>query len=255
MTPWTRTSAAPFRRRIRRSTRSQAVDKVRINFYGDDLKLRIAKTIAVLQILGNMPVTVRNVASLMHPAIDSPSLEQQVSDAVDAMLKHSQVPLGEQSGNLRFFSEKLNDIERERAGLAPRTADRNRIFNEALHSVFDPPPSARVANTLTVTSGIRHLTGGRALALSGEREVVQTVVVFADTANYDTERTRLIDESRHRSSENTVYLLGRAAPEAEDLTVEIRRCQGIVQSAPERPGPGGAGLLRRPERAGGQADV
>ena len=207
----------------------QAVGKAPIHFPGDDLKLRIAKTIAVLQILDNMPVTVRNVASLMHPAIDSPSLEQQVAESVDAMLKKSGFPLAEQGGNLRFLSEKLNDIEHERADLAPRAPDRARIFNDTLRSVFEPAPSARVANTLAVTSGIRHLAGGRALALSGEREVVQTVVVFAEPANYETERTRLIDESRHKSSEHVIYLLGRAAPEFEELTAEIRRCQRIVE--------------------------
>jgi hypothetical protein len=207
----------------------QAVGKAPIHFPGDDLKLRIAKTIAVLQILDNMPVTVRNVASLMHPAIDSPSLEQQVAESVDAMLKKSGFPLAEQGGNLRFLSEKLNDIERERSDLAPRAADRARIFNETLRGVFEPAPSARVANTLAVTSGIKHLAGGRALALSGEREVVQTVVVFAEPANYEAERTRLIDESRHKSSEHVIYLLGRAAPEFEELTAEIRRCQRIVE--------------------------
>jgi hypothetical protein len=207
----------------------QAVEKVRVVCAGDELKIKIAKTIAVLQILGNMPVTPQNVASLMHPSIDSPSLAQQVKAAVEAMLNDSGVPLGEQGGSLRFLSERLNEIERERAQVVPRAADRARIFNETLRGVFEPLPNARVANTLTVTSGIKHLSGARPLALAGEREVVQTVVAFAEAADYEAQRTRLLDESRHKSSENIIYLLGRAAPEAEDLTSEIRRCQRIVE--------------------------
>jgi hypothetical protein len=207
-----------------------SVGKVPIIFHGDDLKLRIAKTIAILQILGNMPVTTQNVTSLMHPAIDSPSLAQQIKESVDAMVKEPRVPLGEQGGALRFLSEKLTDIDHERAQLAPRSADRTRIFNETLRSVFEPLPIARVANTMMVTSGIKHRSGaGSALALAGEREVVQTVVAFAEPSDYEATRTRLLDESRQRSSENTIYLLGRAAPAVHDLTAEIRRCQRIVE--------------------------
>lgn len=207
-----------------------AVGKVPIRFPSDDLKLRIAKTIAVLQILGNMPVTAHNVASLMHPAIDSPSLAQEVAESVEAMLKDPTVPLGEQGGALRFLSEKLTDIEHERAQLVPRAADRARIFNETLRGVFEPLPTARVANTMTVISGLKHQSGsGSALALAGEREVVQTVVVFAEPSDYEAARTRLVEESRQRSSENVIYLLGRSAPETDDVTAEIRRCQRIVE--------------------------
>jgi hypothetical protein len=173
----------------------------------------------------------------MHPVIDSPSLAQQVADSVEAMVKDPAVPLGEQGGNLRLLSEKLNDIERERAQLVPGAADRARIFNETLRNVFEPLPSARVANTLTVTSGIKRLAGGRTLvALAGEREVVQTVVVFAEPADYEAERAKLVNESWHKSSENVVYLLGRTAPNAEDLTAEIRRCQRIVELHQNDPG-------------------
>jgi hypothetical protein len=218
-------------RDIRRAFPSvhQAVDKVCIRFPDDPLAQGSGKTIAVLQILGNMPATVQNVASLMHPSVDSPSLAEPVKERIEALLKDAVVPLGEKDGSLRFFSEKLNDIEQERGRVALRVSDLRRIFNEALRSAFDPLPSARLDGTLTVTSGIRHLSGEQTVPLAGEREVVQTVVVFADPAEYDAERTRLIDESRHSSSERVIYLLGRRVADAEDLRAEIYRCNRIVE--------------------------
>ena len=64
-------------RDIRRAFPSvhQAVDKVRIRFPDDPLMQGVGKTIAILQILDNMPVTVQNVASLMHSSVDGASLE------------------------------------------------------------------------------------------------------------------------------------------------------------------------------------
>jgi hypothetical protein len=54
-TPWKRTSAALRPRFIRRS------DKALLRFPGSAVHQEVAKTVAVLQILGNMPVTVQNV--------------------------------------------------------------------------------------------------------------------------------------------------------------------------------------------------
>ena len=117
-------------RDIRRAAPSvhQAVDKVRIRFPDSPLTQGVAKTIAVLQILGNMPITVQNVASLMHPSVDGASLAEPVKQAVEALRKDPVVPLGEKDGSLRFFSEKLNDVEQERAQVPLRAADLRRIF-------------------------------------------------------------------------------------------------------------------------------
>jgi hypothetical protein len=189
---------------------------------------RFSRNLKVAALERNLPVTVQNVASLLHPKVNAQSLGDAVKDAVDVMLGDPLVPLGENEGNLRFFSEKLNDVEKERSQLALRSADLRRIFNEALRDVFEPLPSARVNGTLTVTSGIKHLSAGQAASLAGERETIQTVVVFADSADYDAERNRTLDDSRQRSSEHTIYLLGRTAPDAQNLVNEIFRCQRIV---------------------------
>jgi hypothetical protein len=207
----------------------QAVEKALIRFHDDELCQSVSKTIAVLQILGNLPVSLDNVAALMHPAITAASLADKVKEATDRLLKDAIVPLGEKDGTLHFFSEKLNDVEQERAQLVPRSPDLRRVFNEALKEIFEPPPSVKLHGTLSVSSGLKHLSGSQQTSLAGERETVQTVVSFADPTDYDTEKNRLTDESRHKSSENAIYLLARRSPEADDLVAEICRCQRIAE--------------------------
>ena len=128
-----------------------AVEKALIRFPDDELCQGVAKTVAVLQILGNLPVSEANVSALMHPRIASASMAEAVKQAVDRLLKDSIVPLGENDGSLRFFSEKLNDVELERSQLAPRTPDMRRVFNEALKEVFDPLPTVRLHGSLSVS--------------------------------------------------------------------------------------------------------
>ena len=207
----------------------QAVEKLLVRFPDDELCQGVGKTVAVLQILGNLPVSVDNVAALMHPAIAAASMADKVKEAVDRLLKDAIVPLGEKDGSLRFFSEKLNDVERERAGLVPRTPDARRVFNEALTETFEPLPSVNLHGTLSVTSGLKRLSAGQLVSLAGDRETIQTVVLFAEPANYEAEKSRLTDKSRHKSSESIVYLLARRTPEADDLVAEICRCQRIVE--------------------------
>jgi hypothetical protein len=74
----------------------------------------VAKTVAVLQILGNLPVTLQNVGNLMHPAIDAPARSDEVKTAVEALIADLITPFGQQDGNLCFFSEQPNDLEHER---------------------------------------------------------------------------------------------------------------------------------------------
>ena len=216
---------------IRRAEPSihKAVEKARERFFDSPLHIEVAKTVAVLQILENMPITPQNVTSLMHPGVDAPARRDAVDAAIAELIADPFVPFGEKDGNLCFFSEKLNEIDQERLQIALRSMDILRIRNEALQAVFADLPAAQVERTLTVRSGIKAQIGTQAYPIAGDRETVQTIVELVDPSGYDAARTRLLDESRQRSAQQTVFLLGRSAPELEDRANEIYRCEQIVQ--------------------------
>ncbi|MEI7608657.1 MAG: hypothetical protein WCJ64_14870, partial [Rhodospirillaceae bacterium] len=81
----------------------------------------------------------------------------------------------------------------------------------------------------TVSVGLRHLVGGQPMALGGDKETVQILTVFVDAADYDTHRTKLLDESREKANDTIIYLLGRAVPEAQDTVGDIYRCERIAE--------------------------
>jgi hypothetical protein len=104
-----------------------------------------------------------------------------------------------------------------------------RIQSEALKEAFSPLPSTRLHGSLAVTSGLKVLSGTMISSIAGERETIQTVVEFADPQEYETARTRLLDESRQRSAQHTIFLLGRTSPEIDEKLAEIFRCREIGQ--------------------------
>lgn len=207
----------------------QAVGKVLIRFPDGDLHQDIAKSVAVLQILGNLPVSVQNVASLMHPSISSASQLEKVKEAVDEMLGDVLVPLGEKDGNLVFLSEKLRDIEQERGAIALRSVDVRRIFSDSVREVFDPLPRVSLHGTLAVASGIKIQAGSAVTSLAGDQNTVQTVLELVAAADYDAARNRLLDDSRSRTGRNIIGLIARSNPELDDIANEIYRCQRIAE--------------------------
>jgi len=216
---------------IRRAAPSihKAVGKALIRFPDSSIHQEVAKTVAILQILGNMPVTIQNVASLTHSNIDATSRRDQVEAAVKELISDGFVPFGEKDGNLCFFSEKINDIDQERAQIPLRSIETRRIQNEGLREVFSPLPSTRLHGSLSVSSGLKAAVGSMVTSLAGEKETIQMIVEFIAPEVYETTRTRWVDESRQRSSQYSIYLLGRTVSEINDLVAEIYRSREIVQ--------------------------
>lgn len=201
----------------------------KIRFPHSDLHQNIAKTVAVLQILGNLPITRQNVTSLMHASIAGSSQSDAVVKAVEDLINDPIVPFGEQDGNLCFYSEKLNDIEQERSQVALRGVELRRIVNEALTNVYAPLPASQLHGSYAVATGLKSQSGGNIPAsLAGERNQIQTIVEMVDPKEIDNVRTRLTDESRHNSSKFNIHLLGRTTPEMDELMADIHRCREIA---------------------------
>lgn len=201
----------------------------KIRFSHSELHQNIAKTVAVLQILGNLPITRQNVTSLMHASVAGSSQAEAVAKAVEDLINDPIVPFGEQDGNLCFYSEKLNDIEQERSQVALRGVELRRIVNEALTNVYAPLPASQLHGSYAVATGLKAQSAGNIPAsLAGERNQIQTIVEMVDPKEIDNVRTRLTDESRHNSSKFNIHLLGRTTPEMDELTADIHRCREIA---------------------------
>lgn len=207
----------------------KAVGKVRMRFPKKPVHLGVAKTVCVLQILGNLPITVQNIASLMHPEINSDSLFDSVKQAVEELISDSFVPFGEKEGQLRFFSEKINDIEVDRANIPLKTVELRRIQNEALKNVYSTLPSTHLNGTLFVQTGLKvQASNGMMISLAGDRHTIQTIVEIVDPTEYENTKIKLNEESRQKVAQYNIFLLGRSAPNMDDLITEIYRSREII---------------------------
>lgn len=212
-------------------TKHQAVGKVQSsNYYDSELHINIAKTVAVLEILTNLPVTRQNTLALMQGSITQTQDEAAFNAAVDELINEAAIPFSEQEGYLGFISEKLTEIQRARNEIGLKSIELRKILSETLRGCLSPLPKVQVEGSLSVETGLKlQNPNGLPSGLAGERNSVQTLIDFVDPAEYDNSLAELVSDSREKANQNTIYLLGRKSPEVDDLLANIYRCEEIAR--------------------------
>lgn len=207
----------------------EGVERVAERFPKQPLYHDVAKSVAVLQILENLPVTTQNVAALLQPAVSSASQKDAVEQAVDAMTNDSLIPLGWKNGGLRFLTQAAVTLQKQFDQIEYRQTDLRAKLNGVLRTIFSPLPSARLNGARPVTAGLKvSVAGGQAVSLEGEKEAISIQVEFVAPGGYDTARAERENESRAARERSTLFLLGRSDPDANDLAVTLVRCQKFL---------------------------
>ena len=207
------------------------VQRVEQRLPDDFFSHEVAKSIAVLQILENLPVTVANIAALMQTDVCSASLKDKVEQVVFGMLSDSMIPIGEKEGSLRFLTQAAVTLQRQFVQIVYRNADVRAEQNGVLRSIFQPMPSARLAGVRPVTAGLRVVIGGgQSIALQGEKEAIQFHVEFAPVSTYTAIRTERENDTRSSRERSSIYLLGRTDPDIEQLAITLVRCRKFLDT-------------------------
>lgn len=207
------------------------VQRVADRHPGKKLHQEVAKSIAILQILDNLPVTSHNIAALLQPSVTATSLSDKVKQVIDELLKDSLIPLGEKNGSLRFLTQAAITLQKEFDQIGYRNADLRSETNGALRTIFRPLPSARLSGARPVTAGLRVvLGGGQSVSLEGEKEAIQVHVEFVDPSNYEQSKKDKVNDSRTTRERTSIFLLGRFNPEIDRLAVSVFRCRKFVDS-------------------------
>lgn len=207
----------------------QSVQKVIIQYPDSSFYQDVAKTVCVLQVLGNLPITHQNISSLMQSSIETNVSVDDVKEAVNALISNKYIPFGEKEGSFCFFSEKLNDIEQDRANLALRNSELQRIHNEALKEAYTLPSADLKDGGRRVSTGLKSVNSdGREISISNSSEVIQTIVEIVDPLQYEDTKDRLIDDSRQKENEHNIYLIGRKKVDMQSLAADIYRCVEVA---------------------------
>jgi hypothetical protein len=116
---------------------TREVDDVPKRLPGEEMAHKVAKAIALLEVVTDLPRTARNLAVVLHPRVDADPLLPDVETALKKLQDAQIVRESEEGFKLLTVQEKNWDTTRR--GLDPKPADRNRIKRELLQEIFAEP--------------------------------------------------------------------------------------------------------------------
>ena len=205
----------------------EAVNQVVTSRGKDTLPARVAKAIAVLQLVEGFPVSQANVAAVLYPAVGVKPPLEEVQAAIKVLLADKALPLSEIDGSLRFMSAAVSVILTEKQTLEPAGADINRIIADQLRDILTPAPSAQVENTLTVKVQVKQLQGDLPMAITHERSEIELHLELLPPADLPSSLKKRENDSRQTSNQHVIYLLGEESSQIRDLVREIYRCDEV----------------------------
>lgn len=116
---------------------TREVDAVPKILPGNETALKVAKAIALLESVKDLPRTVHNISVVLHPSVESESIKKEVEEAVKALETAQVIRDSDEGYKLLTVQEKRWDTERK--GLEPKPAERNRIMRELFKEIFSDP--------------------------------------------------------------------------------------------------------------------
>jgi hypothetical protein len=116
---------------------TREVDDVPKRLPADEMAYKVARAIALMEVVTDAPRTPHNLAVVLHPSVESSSILSQVEVALKALVDKQVVRESEEGFKLLTIHEKRWDDTR--CGLDPKPADRNRIKRECYVEIFADP--------------------------------------------------------------------------------------------------------------------
>lgn len=122
-----------------------------------EVEARVAKALVLLQFADRAHTTEENLAAVLHPAIDAPSVLPEVREAVDSLIKARKIRRTEHGLKLQSASERTWDEERD--SRQPTAGDRSRIVKETIEQIWGKgatqQPSYQLGGWKRFTAGLR----------------------------------------------------------------------------------------------------
>jgi hypothetical protein len=204
-----------------------SVDRV-IEIFGDNTPQSVvAKSIATLQILDDFHLSVENLAAMMHPKVGESSQKDTIKSIIAELKDTKGLTLSEIDGQLRFMTDAIIGIEKDKEKIHVGSNEIRKVYEGQIEDIFTPVPSARIANTKSVKTGIQLVLDGKLSKLLEPNDEIQTELHFVQATDY----TSLLDELKIKSTEtqnsSKVFYLGQLDAKLESTLEEIVRCVEI----------------------------
>jgi hypothetical protein len=201
---------------------SREIDGVAKNLPDNKMAQKVAKAIALLEPVKDLPRTPHNIAVVLYPSVTSGSILGEVEKAIAVLEKAQVIRNSEEGYKLLTVQEKT--WETKRNGLDPREADRNRIKREVLKQIFSDPELRKYQYEKLRTFRNTLVVEGDTVESAGE---IPLNLFLTDSVQSKADR---VSEARDESStrRNDVFWIVTLSDEIHDIITEVYRSREMV---------------------------
>ena len=201
---------------------SREIDDVTKNLPGNEMAQKVAKAIALLEPVKDLPRTPHNLAVVLYHSVTSGSILGEVEKAIAALEKAQVIRNSEEGYKLLTVQEKT--WETRRNSLDPREADRNRIKREVLKQIFSDPQLRKYQYQNLRTFRNTLVVEGDTVESAGE---IPLNLFLADSVQSKPDR---VSEARDESStrRNDLFWIVTLTDEIHELIVEVYRSREMT---------------------------
>jgi hypothetical protein len=187
--------------------------------------VRVARAIALLEFVRDLPRTPANLAAVLIDSVGAPKPEPSVGAALQRLKEAQFVRETEEGYKLQTAQEKNWETER-RGYLEPKPKDRNDIKRKALQEIFAEPKvkTHRYKDLRSFSVGIS-VDGTR---VADEGNITLAILAADDEDDRVAKLDQAHNESRQKSHENNVYWVFALTPEIDDLIANLYASRQMV---------------------------
>lgn len=186
---------------------------------------RVAKTVALLEFVRDLPRTEANIAACLVDEVGRPAPLAEVKQALQQLYDAQFVRNTDEGWKLQTAQEKNWETER-RGHLSPKPKERADILRKTLGDIFNDPKlkTYRYKNLKNFRVGIR-VDG---VSVGDEGQVPLSIITAADETEFPARLNDIRQESRQDSHQNNIYWLFSLTPEIDDLVANLYASRQMV---------------------------
>lgn len=205
------------------SETTKEIDSIPDKLKGNDMAWKVAKVIALMGVVKDLPRTKHNIAAALHPGIASDSVQKEVEEAIEALMQAQMIRESEQGYKLLTLQEKHWATERSKK--YPRPKEVNLLKEEAIKAVIE---DAKIR-----TFQYKKLRSFKiGLNINGNKiedgQISLLVRALDPEESLESAENQARSESREEDGKRNLYWVFKLTEEAHRLIVELYRSRSMI---------------------------
>lgn len=198
-------------------------------FNDNSLAVIICKTIAVMQILDDFPLTYDNICALLYSEVGKDVNKTKVRELLNEIKDAPGITLEEVEGEFRFMTNAILSVKEERSNMTVSDQKRDEVLKSLVKNLLSPTPQVQIFGSKTIKPGVELSIGRRAQTIeSGDHLKID--FHFVEPSDFESVEGRLRAESTDHSNERMMYMVSTLPVSIDAMLNEIVRSEAIVQA-------------------------